>query len=90
MPRQEKIKFTITQDGMVKEEIQGVYGDACESLTKRVEDALGHVYFTQETADRYVTNEQKGVQRVTLQYYQDSFEEEGDIARSIGAPSVYC
>ena len=51
---------------MVKEEIQGVYGDACESLTKRVEDALGHVHFTQETADRYVTNEQKGVQRVTL------------------------
>ena len=66
MPRQEKIKFTITQDGMVKEEIQGVYGDACERLTKRVEDALGHVHFTQETADRYVTNEQKGVQRVTL------------------------
>ena len=66
MPRQEKIKFTITQDGMVKEEIQGVYGDACENLTKRVEDALGHVHFTQETADRYTTNEQKGVQRVTL------------------------
>mgnify|MGYP001409045439 FL=1 len=66
MPRQEKIKFTITQDGMVKEEIQGVYGDACERLTKRVEDALGHVHFTQETADRYVTNQQTEVQRVTL------------------------
>ena len=56
MPRQEKIKFTITQDGMVKEEVQGVYGDACENLTKRVEDALGHVHFTQETAERYTTN----------------------------------
>ena len=66
MPRQEKIKFTITQDGMVKEEIQGVYGDACESLTKRVEDALGHVHFTQETAERYATNQQTEVQRVTL------------------------
>jgi len=66
MPRQEKIKFTITQDGMVKEEIQGVYGDACENLTKRVEDALGHVHFTQETADRYATNQQTEVQRVTL------------------------
>ena len=66
MPRQEKIKFTITQDGMVKEEIQGVYGDACESLTRRVEDALGHVHFTQETADRYATNQQTEVQRVTL------------------------
>ena len=66
MPRQEKIKFTIRQDGMVKEEVQGVYGDACENLTKRVEDALGHVYFTQETTARYTTNEQTGVQRVTL------------------------
>ena len=66
MPRQEKIKFTITQDGMVKEEVQGVYGDACERLTKRVEDALGHVHFTQETADRYTTNQQTEVQRVTL------------------------
>ncbi len=62
----ETIKFTITQDGMVKEEVMGVYGDACERLTKRVEDALGHVHFTQETADHYVTNQQKEVQRVTL------------------------
>ena len=53
---QETIKFTIRQDGMVSEEVLGVYGDACERLTKRVEDALGHVHFTQETADRYVNN----------------------------------
>ncbi len=53
---QETIKFTIRQDGMVSEEVLGVYGDACENLTKRVEDALGHVHFTQETADRYVNN----------------------------------
>ena len=66
MPRQEKIKFTITQDGMVKEEVQGVYGDACESLTKRVEDALGHVHFTQETADRYTNNIVQEQQNVTL------------------------
>ena len=66
MPRQEKIKFTITQDGMVKEEVQGVYGDACERLTKRVEDALGHVYFTQETADRYANNIVQEQQNVTL------------------------
>ena len=63
---QETIKFTITQDGMVKEEVMGVYGDACERLTKRVEDALGHVHFTQETEDHYVTNQQTEVQRVTL------------------------
>ena len=66
MPRQEKIKFTITQDGMVKEEVQGVYGDACERLTNRVEDALGHVHFTQETADRYTNNIVQEQQNVTL------------------------
>ena len=74
MPRQEKIKFTITQDGMVKEEVQGVYGDACENLTKRVEDALGHVHFREETTDRYVNNTIQEQQNVTLQYYQDSVE----------------
>ena len=66
MPRQEKIKFTIRQDGMVSEEVQGVYGDACENLTKRVEEELGHVYFTQETVDRYVNNTVQGQQNVTL------------------------
>ena len=63
---QETIKFTIRQDGMVSEEVLGVYGDACENLTKRVEDALGHVHFTQETADRYVSNIIQEQQNVTL------------------------
>ncbi len=66
MPRRETIKFTIRQDGMVTEEVQGVYGDACENLTKRVEDALGHVHFTQETSDRYVTIPLEEQQNVTL------------------------
>ena len=63
---QETIKFTIRQDGMVSEEVLGVYGDACENLTKRVEDALGHVHFTQETADRDVNNTVQEQQNVTL------------------------
>ena len=63
---QETVKFIIRQDGMVKEEVLGVYGDACERFTKRVEDALGHVHFTQETADRYVNNTVQEQQNVTL------------------------
>ena len=63
---QETIKFTIRQDGMVKEEVLGVYGDACENLTKRVEKELGHVHFTQETADRYTNNIVQEQQNVTL------------------------
>ena len=35
------IKFTITQDGTVTEEVQGVKGSKCESLTKNIEDRLG-------------------------------------------------
>ena len=63
---QETIKFTIRQDGMVSEEGLGGYGDACENLTKRVEDALGHVHFKQETAERYVNNTVQEQQNVTL------------------------
>ena len=63
---QETIKFTIRQDGMVTEEVLGVYGDACENLTKRVEDALGHVHFSQETSDHYVTPTVTEQQNVTL------------------------
>jgi len=63
---QETIKFTIRQDGMVKEEVVGVYGDACERLTKRVEDSLGHVYFTEKKTDRYVNNTVQEQQNVTL------------------------
>ena len=35
------IKFTIAQDGTVTEEVQGVKGAQCESLTKNIEDRLG-------------------------------------------------
>ena len=35
------IKFTIAQDGTVTEEVQGVKGTQCESLTKTIEDRLG-------------------------------------------------
>ena len=63
---QETIKFIIRQDGMVSEEVQGVYGHACENLTKRVEEALGHVHFKQETAEHYVNNTVEEQQNVTL------------------------
>jgi len=35
------IKFTIAQDGTVTEEVHGVKGTQCESLTKTIEDRLG-------------------------------------------------
>ncbi len=40
---QQKIKFTIRQDGTVTEEVMGVVGNECENLTKRIEERLGVV-----------------------------------------------
>ena len=40
---QQTIKFTIRQDGTVTEEVMGVIGNECESLTKRVEERLGNM-----------------------------------------------
>jgi hypothetical protein len=43
MPQQQ-IKFTIRQDGLVSEEVLGVVGDACQDLTKSIEEKLGECY----------------------------------------------
>ncbi len=53
MPQQQIIKFTIRQDGTVTESIEGVYGDACEKLTERIENKLGVVQYKEPTADMY-------------------------------------
>ena len=53
MPQQQIIKFTIRQDGTVTEAIEGVYGDACEKLTERIENKLGVVQYKEPTADMY-------------------------------------
>ena len=38
MPEQTKLKFTIRQDGLVSEEVIGVVGNACQDLTKLIEE----------------------------------------------------
>ena len=70
MSEQQKIKFTIRQDGTVTEEVMGVVGTDCENLTKRVEERLGEVQNVQHKQDYYqqkVTTEED----VTLQHHQD-------------------
>ena len=46
MPQQQ-IKFTIRQDGLVSEEVVGVVGDACQDLTKSIEEKLGEVTYVE-------------------------------------------
>ena len=61
MPQQQ-IKFTIRQDGLVSEEVLGVVGDACQDLTKSIEEKLGEVTYI-ETKPEYYQQE-----NVTLQH----------------------
>ena len=69
MPQQQ-IKFTIRQDGLVSEEVIGVVGDACQDLTKSIEDKLGEVTYI-ETKPEYYQQE-----NVTLQHNQNETQEQ--------------
>ena len=69
MPQQQ-IKFTIRQDGLVSEEVIGVVGDACQDLTKSIEEKLGEVTYI-ETKPEYYQQE-----NVTLQHNQNETQEQ--------------
>ena len=59
---QQKIKFTIRQDGLVTEEVFGAVGNECQDITKSIEEKLGNVTYI-ETKPEYYQQE-----NVTLQY----------------------
>ena len=69
MPQQQ-IKFTIRQDGLVSEEVLGVVGDACQDLTKSIEEKLGEVTYVETKPEYY---QQKNV---TLQHNQNETQEQ--------------
>ena len=64
------IKFTIRQDGLVSEEVVGVVGDACQDLTKTIEEKLGNVTYV-ETKPEYYQQE-----NVTLQHNKNENQEQ--------------
>ena len=64
MPQQ-KIKFTIRQDGLVSEEVIGVVGNDCQNLTKSVEEKLGEVTYIERKPEYYQQ------ENVTLQHNQN-------------------
>ena len=51
--KNQKIKFTIRQDGTVIEEVMGVVGNECENLTKRIEERLGVVERVEHKSEYY-------------------------------------
>ena len=67
---QQKLKFTIRQDGTVTEEVIGVTGTQCLDLTEKLEKKLGVVQWRKETQEYYqpLTTEEN----VTLQHNQNN------------------
>mgnify|MGYP001315722653 FL=1 len=65
MPKQQKLKFYISQDGTVSEEVFGAFGNECENITRSVEEKLGNVIYV-ETKPEYYQQE-----NVTLQHNQN-------------------
>ena len=61
MPKQQKLKFTIRQDGLVTEEVFGTVGNECQDITKSIEEKLGNVNYVETNPEYYQNN-------VTLQH----------------------
>ena len=69
MPEKQTLKFTIRQDGLVTEEVMGVVGNACQDLTKLIEERIGEVTYVETKPEFY---QQQNTQKdVTFQHNQD-------------------
>ena len=75
---QRTLRFKIHQDVRVEETVEGFNGNACNSATKNVEDALGEVKVKNKTSEAFISNQSeksnqiKNESNVTFQYYQNS------------------
>ena len=54
---QRTLRFKIHQDGRVEEAVEGFNGNACNSATKNVEDALGQVKVKNKTSEAFISNQ---------------------------------
>ena len=54
---QKTLRFKIHQDGRVEENVEGFNGNACNSATKNIEDALGEVKVKNKTSEGFISNQ---------------------------------
>ena len=54
---QRTLRFKIHQDGRVEETVEGFNGNACNSATKNIEDALGEVKIKNKTSESFISNQ---------------------------------
>ena len=80
MPKQQTLKFTIRQDGLVSEEVFGTVGNECENLTRTIEEKLGEVTYVEHKPEYYlaqpIENFWKNKTDVTLQHNQNKNQEQ--------------
>ena len=69
MSKQQKLKFTIRQDGHVTEEATGFTSHQCVELTKQIEEKLGNLETRQFKPEFYSNN-------VALQHNQNENKEQ--------------
>ncbi len=67
---QQKLKFTIRQDGYVTEEVFGAIGNECQEITKSIEEKLGEVTYIEHKPEYYQQ------ENVTLQHDQNQNQEQ--------------
>ena len=53
---QRTLRFKIHQDGRVEETVEGFNGNACNSATKNIEDALGEVKVKNKTSEAFISS----------------------------------
>ena len=54
---QRTLRFKIHQDGKVEETVEGFSGNACNSATKNIEEALGEVKVKNKTTEAFISNQ---------------------------------
>ena len=69
MPEQQKLRFSIRQDGTVTEEVIGTVRSECISLTEQIEEKLGVLQTRQFKPEFYSNN-------VALQQNQNENQEQ--------------
>ena len=61
---QRTLRFKIHQDGKVEETVEGFNGNACNSATKNVEDALGQVTVKNKTTEAFVSKQTQNLSKI--------------------------
>ena len=61
---QRTLRFKIHQDGRVEETVEGFNGNACNSATKNIEDALGEVKVKNKTSEGFISNQSEKLNQI--------------------------